>query len=317
MKIRPDWMKAFALRIGGRLTVLWAKRAASIASKLAAAVADEKWAEAYAIIDAIKLDDLCEDAVVNASGVLPECVQLGAAMQTQHRKTGYMTGKVPWPDPLMNSALAAYFNNVRGDGAEIIREKLRAEIAQLEDAVKQAQLTISKADIDQGLADALNRVVLQGGRSVINIGANLVTTRLVAFGAVSELAATGATSYKWTSILDGSECALCRTSHGKKFETARAVSRLEGLLQMTDPGDLKANAPWPKDTPEGRAQFAQLTIDELTARGWNVPPLHPHCRCQLVRVDNPLAAPWDIAQSAYAYMFGPDSPVDVPDIEAA
>jgi hypothetical protein len=251
------------------LRKLWAERAAEIAPEIIAAVADQRFADAYKIIDGIAFDDHCTEATDYVKPVLNECIAFGAGLVTPWKQTAVLNG-APWPKDIVTNALVAMFNGLSTNGTEAVKTYLRNQVQVAEEKAKAPALTVAKA-ADEALAQALNKAVLGSGRVAVNVAANLTTTRLVAYGTVSELAATGATAYRWTAILDGTTCALCRTSHGKKFEVQRALTRLDGLLRMTNPNDLKAASPWPKDA----GAFSQLTIEELTERGWGVPPLHP------------------------------------------
>ena len=73
--------------------------------------------------------------------------------------------------------------------------------------------------------------------------------------------------------------------HGRVFEVERAHQRLEDVLAIEDPAELRNVAPWPRQSREGLAELDALTHREIQDRGWDSPPYHPLCRGLLRRTE--------------------------------
>lgn len=129
-----------------------------------------------------------------------------------------------------------------------------------------------------GLADKLNSAVAAGGAVNLSKGANLTTTRLAAFGSVTELAARGRTAYQISEVLDERTCPVCRRMHGRVFFVRPAAERLERQLLESDPAVLAASAPFPRSSRTGIEELTSLNRGGLIERGWDAPPFHPWCR---------------------------------------
>ncbi|MBS7812359.1 hypothetical protein [Roseococcus pinisoli] len=141
------------------------------------------------------------------------------------------------------------------------------------------------------MADAMNAVVMGTGRAMKDIAANLTTSRLVAFGALGEAEARNQTHYQIDSTLDDRICPICAHMNGRRFPVRDTLGKVERLLLLDDPEDLKSAAPFPRQNKAGIAEFESLENQELIARGWNLPPWHPGCRCLIVADGDAKAAP--------------------------
>lgn len=144
--------------------------------------------------------------------------------------------------------------------------------------------TSLKKAADLALAEQLNAAVMGGGKAVIDIGANLTTTRLVALGFLGEAKGKGVTKYQISAILDDKTCPVCRYMDGKSFEVESEYSKVISALTTQDPQQLKHIAPWPKQTKAGLHDLNKMSLHELQKHGYGSPPFHPICRCQLVSV---------------------------------
>jgi uncharacterized protein with gpF-like domain len=165
-------------------------------------------------------------------------------------------------------------------------------------AVKPVQ-SIAKADGDltiEELGAALSAAVMGSARMVSDIGANLVTSRLAAYGFLAEAKNDGVTEYQMSAVLDERTCAFCESMDGKVFEVSKAFQRVEAVLSMDDPEELKIAAPWPDQSEEGSEEWMDASRDELAAMGYDVGPYHPGCRCIPIPVEDQGADGQDFYQ---------------------
>lgn len=149
-------------------------------------------------------------------------------------------------------------------------------------ADKLTEIRLKKAELS--LADRLNEAVLGTGKMVVDVGANLTTTRLVTFGFLAEAQERQLTTYQINEELDDRTCPVCEYMHGKTFQVASEYSRVLSALATQDPRELKSSAPWPKQTKAGLQALNGMTEAELQAAGYGSPPFHPGCRGILAKV---------------------------------
>lgn len=119
---------------------------------------------------------------------------------------------------------------------------------------------------------------------MVQIISGLHTSRLAAYGYVMEAQLLGITKYAITEQLDTKICPVCRVMHGKVFEVEDAATLLDTVLLSDDPTELKTLQPWPGQSKAEVQAMREMSADELVGRGWHIPPYHPYCRGQLVKV---------------------------------
>lgn len=133
------------------------------------------------------------------------------------------------------------------------------------------------------LADRLNAAVLEG-KALIDINANLTTSRLISLGFLSEAVSKNITTYQVNEVLDDRTCPICQMMHGKTFTVMTEYSKIVTALSTTDPTELKNIAPWPSQKKTNVALLASKSNEDLQAQGLGSPPYHPLCRGYLVTV---------------------------------
>lgn len=134
------------------------------------------------------------------------------------------------------------------------------------------------------LAAALNAAVDTGSTVQAGIAANLITTRMAAFGALSQAQELGIGTYQWNSVLDTKTCPFCRGMNGKTFKVGPALNQVRAILLANDPNVAKALSPWPQQTADNIARLARMSNGQLQQSGFALPPAHPLCRCVASRV---------------------------------
>lgn len=122
---------------------------------------------------------------------------------------------------------------------------------------------------------------------------SLHTSRLSSWGFLAEADMLGVTEYKLSAMLDKRTSEFCRLINGKVFRVASARTLIEQAVSAGDPNDLREIQPWPSQTKEAIAGYAELDTDGLVAAGLHLPPFHPGCRTLLVRTKDatPLQKP--------------------------
>jgi hypothetical protein len=128
------------------------------------------------------------------------------------------------------------------------------------------------------LADRLNDAVMGSGKAVIDLGANLTTSRLVTFGYLAEAKERKITTYQVAEVLDDHICPVCKYMHGKTFSVEEEYSRVLRTLTTQNPQELRSIAPWPKQSRAGLRELNGKSIKQLQSDGLGSPPYHPGCR---------------------------------------
>ncbi|CAA2141488.1 hypothetical protein [Hyphomicrobium sp. ghe19] len=131
---------------------------------------------------------------------------------------------------------------------------------------------------EQSLADRLNDAVMGTGRAVIDLGANLTTSRLVTFGFLAEAKERQITTYQISEVLDDHTCDVCEYMHGKTFSVEEEYTRVLQALMTQNPQDLKSIAPWPKQSKAGLTDLNAMSLKQMQSAGYGSPPFHPGCR---------------------------------------
>lgn len=120
--------------------------------------------------------------------------------------------------------------------------------------------------------------------ALVSMSANLTTSRLISYGFLSEAVTNGIQQYEVSEVLDTRTCPVCELMHGTVFDVETALSRVTEILNITDPAQLKARAPFPSQSATSLAELRLLSADELASRGLDTPPYHPLCRGIVVEV---------------------------------
>ena len=185
-------------------------------------------------------------------------------------------------DPTVDPASIEPYTGPRIFGSEVFKE--------ITDGWRPEAEHLLKA-VNQALADQLNAAVMGTGKVALDVSANLTTSRVIQYGFLSQHMKAGYDVYQVTEILDEKICPVCILMHGRVFKVANELERLRQVLLTQDVADLKQIRPWPKGDPDSLADLAQMSDDEVQARGWGTPPYHPNCRGTTVKVGFAEALP--------------------------
>ena len=152
------------------------------------------------------------------------------------------------------------------------------KLIDIEEVAQKESTFIVQKGATNGFVRSFVSSIGDNGKATINIGSSLHTSRLASWGFTTEAELSGSISFVVSEVLDGRICPVCRHMNGKVFPVASAKTKLEGLLNVTDPEQLKAIAKWPNQSKQGLKALRAMTDDELIKAGWDTPPYHPLCR---------------------------------------
>ena len=270
---------ALEASVGHSIAAGWLPIARAKMAEIGQAVARGRFTDAYDACASLTLTSLVERQRRRLEELGVAAVLLGASRLQPLQLTSLMTGERPLPQ-VIATALDQLTVMLEDDAADRIRTAAANVVALAEETRHQAEMSVFKSELD--LADALNAAVLGNGRGLIDVGANLVTSRLVSYGFLDQALTLNLETYQVTEILDGRHCPVCEFMHGKTFRVAREAARVEQVLQILDPAELRSAAPWPKQDAASLQQLRSMSAGELQAAGFGSPPYHPGCRGQLV-----------------------------------
>ncbi len=138
---------------------------------------------------------------------------------------------------------------------------------------------------------ALFNNAMTGNMTMLSsIGSSLTTSRVITYGFLLEASANGILTYMVSEVLDARTCPVCQFMHGQTFSVEIALARMTRLIQITDPAELRAAAPFADQSAAGMAELRELDGGDLQARGMNTPPYHPLCRGIVVETGRDVGA---------------------------
>lgn len=233
------------------------------------------YAEAHALADAFVLRGILDDHGTSIQRIATSAFLFGASNVAGHpADTSFVNGEaVP---AQLQQAVSQLRIMIEDNGADSIRDALHDLIMIEEKAFKDQFYKIEKASLS--LADRLNAAVLGTGGAVIDVGANLTTSRLVNLGFLAEAMNQKIRTYQVNEVLDSRTCPVCRYMHGKEFKVSDEYARTFTVLGTTDPNELKGLAPWPKQSKSALSALFDMSASQMQNSGYGSPPYHPLCR---------------------------------------
>ncbi|NOQ30233.1 MAG: hypothetical protein GQ570_03825 [Helicobacteraceae bacterium] len=266
--------------LSNKLGPKWAKTAKWLSGQLIKAIKDDDLAKVDKLLSAVKTENLYKGEHEYLKQISLSALLLGATQVTPDAKNTHIAklGKVP---PIIAPALKQ-MKALMGEADKAVRKELERTVQK---ALAQRD-KVEKADIVKTLDEIVRQGADQAGKGMINITASLHTSRLSAYGFLAEADATGLTRYAITEQLDNRICPVCRTMHGKTFDVPQAFERLDRVLQVDDPEELKVIAPWVKQNQDNISRIQNMTESDLVGAGMSTPPYHPGCRGLLVKTEN-------------------------------
>lgn len=268
-----------------RLNKTWARVAAPVVKDLVNAMADEDYAEARDVAKRVDMAPVFDENAGFINFMMTASLLFGAASITSVEGNQFVKGVFP-----------DFFDTTRGQLETMIKlsfqETVRRAIVRevgLQEAAAQDADDLKKADIDFVLAERLRVASFVTGKRLVDIGANLNTSRLVQFGALSEMQGKLQETYRLKAVLDSRTSQICQRLHGRTFKINRAVDMLATALGTQNPAEMAGIHPWLKGDKASLRNYERLSNKELSERyGVLVPPFHPNCRTIVVRLSTKL-----------------------------
>lgn len=253
----------------------WLKQGNQLVAEVEALIASGSYNEAHYLVDQMTLRGLVDDHRQRVEELGTSALLFGASnVVGKIKETSLYRGDLAIP-PQLTQALDQMKIMVEDNGADLVRAHLHALIEEEANTGLDSPISLFKSEMS--LADRLNAAVLTG-KSVIDVGANLTTSRLVNLGFLAEAIEQKIETFQVNEVLDSRTCRVCRFMHGKTFKVAEQYHRTITALGTTDPKELRGLAPWPSNTKAGLESLYQMAAEDMQAHGYGAPPYHPGCR---------------------------------------
>ena len=270
--------KSLSIRVGNA----WDRAVSPVLAKIVKAVREKNFNLATDLVYQIDMRPVVEKQKKFIILVGMGAALYGAAKTTTPRDSTLFRKTVP---PEVRQAADVLVEMLAEEGTKQARMEAQKLIAAAELSSTAGALKADAAPFITGFP----KLVKRAGRTMVDVGAGLHTSRLANWGYAVEADARGKEFYKISEQLDGRTCPVCRVMHGKVFPVRSALNKLETHLAVSDPNDLKAIAEWPKQNPAAVAALSTMTTEQLIARGWDTPPFHPACRGIMVNTSKTIA----------------------------
>lgn len=250
----------------------------TITEAVKAALDKGDYVQANYLIESFHLTGLLDERRKYLREVLVTALVFGQSQIVPSNATDLVTGMSKLP-PVLDDSIDQLIIMVENQMVEAVQQSLRNEVGV---ATANDELTpFSKADnvIRVNAPDSVANYTRAG----VGTRANLITSRLVSFGFLSQAMTAGVDKYQISEVLDDRTCPVCKYMHGHVFEVEGELDRLTLALQTKDVQELKSLAPWPSQTKAGLKTLYGMSSSDLKAAGYSVPPFHPMCRGILVK----------------------------------
>lgn len=271
----------------------WEAPAKSLMAELKSAILSGDEASARRIADGASMKPVA-DAIGGKLHFLGASALVFGASQLVKPKDTIFTSQSELP-MVVDTAIEGVKTSLINNSSGVVRDACHSVIDSAMSILKSDAARRTKA-ADEDLADALNAAVMGTGKGMIDVGANLTTSRLVSYGFLSQAQHMDITEYEVSEVLDERTCPVCQIMHGQRFKVERAMSRLESTLMLTDPNDLRYAAPWPKQDKRSVYDLYNMDADSLQGLGFDAPPYHPMCRGILVPIGSTVPYELDIQE---------------------
>lgn len=258
---------------------IWKTKANELLPDLITAAKDGDTFAANQIVNQMLITDEITAKLPKVAVIMQAAMLFGSeVVNGDVKKSALMKGA---PD-LMPSATEAFKGMVTTGLHDLVARQTGLMIGALVSNNHDETEVIIKAELS--MEEAVRDMVLGNGEMMADIASNLTTSRLVNYGALYEMHATGIASYQLEATLDQRTSQVCRRMHGKVFNVEQALTHTEKVLRTTDPQELRQAAPWIKSNKATLYQLEHLSNAELAGKGYSVPPFHPRCRTIVVPV---------------------------------
>ena len=275
--LKPENFLILERSLSDRLKKRWAQQFGPIKKRLLAAVKNDDPITAHDIVESLdQLAELHKGMHSYIEYVSTAALLFGASRVRPLNETTLMKG--PKRVPPAVKAATKVFEKLLLESRKTIKKIAHQMLNEIErQKVLEHEAELFKADAIKDEQYYIDRIQ-EAGEGTIDIAASLHTSRLSSYGFLVEAEATNVTEYQIDEVLDSRTCALCNYMHGKTFTVERSLGKVEQVVMVDDPEELKVIAPFFQQTKESLRELHTLSESELQAKGLDMPPFHPGCR---------------------------------------
>lgn len=274
--------------LASRWNIIWSKDQDAVFSSIASALAHHDFDEAVALVDHMSADTTIDRLIDYTKFASSMAVLAGAGRVTTNLRTsgtglgldkGIVSGAC---DRFILMARTSLVDSLKAKAVQLIAlEKYEYEREVPPEGKYFAQ--VAKAS-PIPIVPKFQSFMDDQGRAAFQLASSLHTSRLGTLGFTAEADLLGYTDYMLNAQIDGRTSDFCRTINGKVFRVSDARSSIVEILKQDDIEDIKTLQPWPNQSKASIASYAEMSSDELTAKGLHIPPFHPHCRTLCVKL---------------------------------
>lgn len=274
-----------------RLTRTWREHSKPFYDDIGKALAAKQFGLARHLVADLDLTPVGEQNREYVKYLLLSCAAFGAGMANKNGPSFIRTGNY---DTMMNRVADTFLLYLEHAATAQVQKEALQLIADAENETK--PLAVAKRAF-KSLFRKDDRYVKNfvsfatAGDDALQIASSLNSSRLATWGFTAEAEVLGITTYKLTAVMDGRTSEFCQWINGKTFQVEHARSKIDEVLQVEDPEDLRSVQPWPDQSKAGLAYVRSLSDEEIVAHGWHIPPFHPGCRTICVGVDSEVSSP--------------------------
>lgn len=280
---KPEAFISLDESLTGAVVREWRKHWADVAVDIRAAFAADDYRGIEVALDRLDYRDAYEASVGTVKFISKQAMLFGVSRHGELRFSKFM--KTPGAVDIVETATTQLGASIQ-ISAETFRKSLlrftHEWLGRKADAkgqvLKADPISESEGEIIRDFVVALEAFAEVAGVSNIAIATSLHTSRLAQYGFCVEADLLGVTSYQINEVLDKRTCPLCEAMNGMVFSVDQVFSRLDRIIRVSDPAELRALNPFPPQTKAGLARIKAMSGADLAAQGWDAPPYHPRCR---------------------------------------
>jgi hypothetical protein len=265
----------------------WIKIYKRIRKGLANAIRNNRLDYAQDIINSINSKRLYVGKIKKINLLMKSGLFFGASRVTSDTKNLYVKS----PNAIAMSILASrqfrlqldnLTRNIRINLTELVATLHNQVLLENQQLKADSKVKVLKEKTPINLLNVLDKEASRIGSASIHIASSLQMSRVAGYGFSFEAYTRGITTYDISEVMDKRTCPVCRRMDGMTFVVEDALVKLDMLIRITDPEELKLLAPFPKQDKDSLKLMDAMDSRELRDRGWDTPPFHPRCRGVLV-----------------------------------
>lgn len=276
MTVKNESFLVLEEALATRIKNAWVKSVTPVLNDIAVALDEGDFPKASNLVSKIDFSEAVKKNEKFIRLVGMNAILYGATKFKHAKNTSFSTSQ---PPDILHSASQTTVRMLTENVNELLRKKAAKLIHEYEQSVKPHA---EKAEVRRKALGTFSKEFISsitaGGKAMADMGASLHTSRLASWGFLTEATIQGVDKYEISEVLDSRTCPVCELMNGKAFSVPRAKGKMEQLLRVENPDDLREMAPWPDQSKDSIVELERLSNTELASRGLDTPPFHPMCR---------------------------------------